>query len=265
MLIRQIRSLHRCFSTVKVHFDEHYQYPGNPTNQEFTEMINESRKTYVQDTTIFKPKDQIEFNRTGELVLYEADVYKLKPVYFPYPHSAPLQAVPFFVYMYLANPFEMLWHYNNIFAWATIMSFLPMVEHYYDLRFYINRLSLLRGGKVLKVEHSNVVGNRWKSWIYIDEIHMLSADKQILLPEKGIDEKVVDEKGQLENETHIQVENFIDVGRNAKNTILSLCKDGRVYHPDILSAVLRGFEVDTSNFRINTLHTERWLEPNTNL
>ena len=44
-----------------------------------------------------------------------------------------------------------------------------------------------------------------------------------------------------------------------------LCKEGRVHNSDVLDAVLKGFEVDTTNFRINTLHTERWMEPNTNL
>jgi hypothetical protein len=123
----------------------------------------------------------------------------------------------------------------------------------------------LRGGKVLKVEHSNITGYRWKTWIFIDEINLLSQDKQTLLPEKGIDAKLINDQGQLGDHAYIQVENFVDVGRNTKNCILTLEKEGKVYHPEILSAVLRGFEVDTSNFRINTLHTERWLEPSTNL
>ena len=41
-------------------------------------------------------------------------------------------------------------------------------------------------------------------------------------------------------------------------------KEGRVTRPDILNAVLRGFEVDTSNFRVNTRNVERWFEPDGN-
>ena len=264
MILRPIRSLSRSFSTLRNYYEEHYQYPGNPSNEEFTKWANSNQKTYVQDTTIYKPKDQIEFNRTGELLLYEAEVFRIKPVYFPYPHSLMLQANPIFLYMYIVNPLHLLWNYNNLFVWASIFSFYPMVEYYYDLRFHLNKISLLRGGKVLKVEHSNVVGNRWKTWIFIDEIHLLSQDKLTLLPEKGIDAKVVNEKGELEQETYIQVENFTDVGRNFTDTILTLCKEGTVHQPEILAQVLKGFEIDTSNFRINTLHTERWLEPNTN-
>ena len=55
-MFRQVRILSRRFSTVNHYFEEHYQYPGNPTNEEFTKYFNENRKTYVQETTIYKPK-----------------------------------------------------------------------------------------------------------------------------------------------------------------------------------------------------------------
>ena len=107
-MFRQVRILSRRFSTVNHYFEEHYQYPGNPTNEEFTKYFNENRKTYVQETTIYKPKDQIEFDRTGELVLYECDVYQTKPIYFHFPTCLPMIAVPFNLYMYLENPFGLL-------------------------------------------------------------------------------------------------------------------------------------------------------------
>ena len=139
MILRPIRSLSRSFSTLRNYYEEHYQYPGNPSNEEFTKWANSNQKTYVQDTTIYKPKDQIEFNRTGELLLYEAEVFRIKPVYFPYPHSLMLQANPIFLYMYIVNPLHLLWNYNNLFVWASIFSFYPMVEYYYDLRFHLNQ------------------------------------------------------------------------------------------------------------------------------
>ena len=263
-MLRQVRVLSRFFTTVRPYYDEHYQYPGNPTNEDYTQWANQDLKSYKQDTTLFKPKDQIEFNRVGELVLYEADVYKINPIYFPYPHCLPSLLIPLNLYMYLENPLGWLWNAESFFYWAAAFSAYPLFEYIHNLRYHINRLTLLRGGTVLKIDHSNISGLRWKTWIYIDEIHLLSQDKQTLLPEKGIDAKVVNDQGQLANDTFIQVENFIDVGRNMPDQILTLSKEGRVHHPDILSAVLRGFEIDTSNFRINTLHTERWFEPTVN-
>lgn len=128
----------------------------------------------------------------------------------------------------------------------------------------MRRLWLLRGGKVLKVEHSGITGLRWHSWIFIDEINLLTPDHQLLEEDKGINAKPLDERGSLKYETHFQVDNFVDAGRNMEDQVLMLCKEGKVHNPDIFEAVMKGFEVDTTNFRVNTLHVERWLEPNTN-
>ncbi|CAG9316512.1 unnamed protein product [Blepharisma stoltei] len=264
MLRRVAASCLRRFSTVSPYYEEHYQYIGNPDLEEFQKFMLGERKKLVQDTTIFKPKEQIEFNRTGELLLYEAEPFRLKDVLTPYPYSVWSWSMPSFLYMYFANPFGLTWLYNDLFLLAGLWGWYPQVEYVFNLRYHINRLWLLRGGKVLKVEHSNVTGYRWKSWIFIDEINLLTEDKKKLEPEKGINAKILDDNNQLKAETHIQVDNFVDVGRNMQDHILVLCKDGQVHNPEILDAVLKGFEVDTSNFRINTLHTERWLEPNTN-
>mmetsp|Transcript_8337 Transcript_8337/g.8237 ORF Transcript_8337/g.8237 Transcript_8337/m.8237 type:complete len:266 (+) Transcript_8337:24-821(+) len=264
MLRSVVASSLRRFSTVSPYYEEHYQYIGNPSEEEFRKFMLGERKALVQDTTVFKPKEQIEFNRTGELLLYEAEPFRLKDVLAPYPYAVWSWSMPSFLYMYFANPFGLLWLQNDLFLLAGLWAWYPQVEYVFNLRYCINRLWLLRGGKVLKVEHSNVTGYRWKSWIFIDEINLLTEDKKRLEPEKGINATVLDENKQLKAETHIQVDNFVDVGRNMQNHVLVLCKDGQVHSPEILEAVLKGFEVDTSNFRINTLHTERWLEPNTN-
>ena len=109
------------------------------------------------------------------------------------------------------------------------------------------------------------MGSRWNTWIFIDEINLISRDFKRLEPEKGLNVRLIDDEGNLVGETQIQVDNFVDIGRNMENHVLTLCKEGTVYHPEILSAVLKGFEIDTSNFRINTLHIERWFEPNNNI
>lgn len=265
MLRRLITSSARSFTTVTPYYEEHYQYPGNPEMQDFKKFMIEERKPLVQDTTIFKPKEQIEFNRTGELLLYEVEPYRSKEILFPYPYCLFEWSAPSLLYMFFANPFGLLWQVNDWLLVAAVTSWYPHVEYLFGLRYCINRLWLLRGGKVLKVEHSNVTGMRWKTWIFIDEINLLTEDHKRLAPEKGLHQTVYDEDNQLKVETHIQVDNFVDTGRNVQDQVLILCKDGQVHNPEILEAVLKGFEVDTTNFRINTLHTERWLEPNTNL
>lgn len=264
MLRRAIPSLLRRFSTAVSDFPEHYVYPGNAESAEFSRVFGGVRKPLVQDTTVFKPKEQIEFNRVGELLLYESAPYRIKDVLFPYPHCLLELSVPWLLYMYFQNPFGLLWQTNGIFLGAAVVSFWPHAEYLFNMRYYIDKLWLLRGGTVLKVEHSTITGNRFKSWIFVDEVNLLTEDKKMLEEDKGLKAKVTGEDGQLRYETHIQVDNFVDSGRNQNDQVLMLCKEGRVHQPEILEAVLKGFEVDTSNFRINTLHVERWLEPNFN-
>lgn len=263
-IINMFRSLvRRAFSTVTPYYSEHFQYPGNPSLEEFTKYVLGERKALVQDTTVFKPKEQIEFNRVGELLLYECEPYRVKDIYFPYPYCLYEASAPWMLYMFLGNPFGLTWQYTTPFLIAALVSWYPHAEYIHGLRYYIHKLSLLRGGKILKVEHSNITGDRWHSWIFIDEINLLTEDKKLFEPEKGLNAKLL-EDGSLKYEAHFQVDNFVDVGRNVEDQILMLCKEGTVHQPEILEAVLKGFEVDTTNFRINTLHVERWLEPNTN-
>ena len=265
-MLRRLPSMLRGFSTVYPEFNEHYQYPGNPDHQEYTDYrTNKKFRAYPQDNTLYKPKEQIEFNRVGEVVLFESEPYRTNEIYLKYPHSLPILLVPYGLYFYMDNPLGLLWNWQSLVLASCFAAFYPITEHWSRLKYHISRLSLLRGGKVLKVEHSSITGQRWVTWIYVDEIHLLSQDKTIKLPNKGMDEKLIDSNGQLINPVFIQVNNFVDVGRNQRDFILTLDKESKVHNPELLEAVLKGFEVDTTNFRINTLHTERWFEPTTNI
>jgi hypothetical protein len=214
---------------------------------------------------VFKPSKQIEFDRTGEVTLYTSTPFRTKDIYFPYPHCMAYTMAPFFGYMFLINPMNLMWYYNNAFLFAAIGSFIPHSEYLFGLRYYINKLTLLRGGTVLAVHHSNVTGLKWKTWIFIDEINLLTEDKQLLEEDKGINAKVVGEDGSLNYETHFQVDHFVDCGRNMEDQVLMLLKEGTVHEPELLEAALKGFEIDTSNYRINTLHVERFNEPDINI
>mmetsp|Transcript_31811 Transcript_31811/g.5753 ORF Transcript_31811/g.5753 Transcript_31811/m.5753 type:complete len:98 (+) Transcript_31811:281-574(+) len=97
--------------------------------------------------------------------------------------------------MYFANPLGLTWFYNDMFLISAFGAFWPHFEHLYGMRYYIRRLWLLRGGKVLKVEHSNITRMRYNSWIFIDEINLLTEDKLLLEEDKGINAKLMEEDG----------------------------------------------------------------------
>lgn len=263
-MLRIAASAVRRFSSVTPYFPEHYQYPGNPTQKEFLQEMIEERRPLPQDTTVFVPREQIEFNRIGELLLYEAEPFRIKDIFFPYPQCMGVFSMFWMFYLYITNPFQWGWQLTYPILVAGSTAWYPMVEYLFSLRYYLSKVWLLRGGKVLKLEHSNITGIRWRTWVFIDELNLLTPGFKELETEKGLNAQLLNDNGQLQCETHVQVDNFIDVGRNMENQVLKMCKEGTVHQPEILDAVLKAFEVDTSDFRVNTLHIERWHEPDTN-
>mmetsp|Transcript_9259 Transcript_9259/g.17687 ORF Transcript_9259/g.17687 Transcript_9259/m.17687 type:complete len:266 (-) Transcript_9259:42-839(-) len=264
MLSRCLRRLPRRFGTTDQYFDEHYQYRGNPELKEFEAFAAEKTIALPQHQVVFKPEGTIEFDRIGTKLIYTAEPFRHKAVYFPYPHSLPWLSSVWMLHLYFVNPLALPWQFNNALILLPVLSWLPQAEYLFNFRYYISKIQLMRGGEALRIEHQNILKLRWRTWIFIDEINLLTPNFLELEPNKGADVELVSEDGQLKYETHIEVDNFVDVGRNMENQVLMLIKEGTVHDPKILNAVLRGFKVDTSDFVINTLHTERWLEPNFN-
>ena len=58
---------------------------------------------------------------------------------------------------------------------------------------------------------------KWKAWIFIDEINLLTQDKKMLEEDKGANAQILDESGALVDETHFQVDYFVDVGRTVRD------------------------------------------------
>lgn len=264
MLTRCLRRLPRRFGTTEPYFDEHYQYLGNPELKDFEALMVPIPKKIPQHEVVYKPEGLIEFDRIGTRLLYTSAPFRHKDVVFPYPQSLPWLSSVWMLHLYFVNPLSLPWQYNNTFLLLPILSWIPQAEYLFNFRYYITKIQLMRGGESLRLEHTNIMQLRWRSWIFIDEISVMTPDHKELEPNKGADVELIGEDGQLKYETHIQVDNFVDVGRNMENQVLKLIKEGTVYDPKILNAVLRGFKVDTTDFVINTLHTERWLEPNIN-
>lgn len=92
-------------------------------------------------------------------------------------------------------------------------------------------------------------------------MHLLSQDLKRFDDEKA---EFLTTEGKLKYEVGIQCDHIHITISNANNEVVYLMKEGTVHHPEILEQVVKGYNIDTTDFVINTEDNVRWLEPNKN-
>ena len=75
---------------------------------------------------------------------------------------------------------------------------------------------------------------------------------------------MLNKDGTLNYEVGIQVDNMNIAVSPVNDEIVYLMKEGTVHEPEILEQVAKGYNIDTTDFVINTEDNTRWLEPNAN-
>lgn len=78
------------------------------------------------------------------------------------------------------------------------------------------------------------------------------------------DEKLLNKSGQLKYEVQVQLDNFVDHAVMVQDEIIYFMKEGTVHQPEVFDMVLKGYNIDTSDFSINTEDNIRFNEPNHN-
>lgn len=68
----------------------------------------------------------------------------------------------------------------------------------------------------------------------------------------------------MKYEVGIQVDHINIAISNTNNEVVYLMKEGTVHEPEILEQVVKGYNIDTTDFVINTEDNMRWLEPTKN-
>jgi hypothetical protein len=99
---------------VKNMIDENLKYKVAQTLEE-TSLVEKYDRVY-------KPTYTIEFNREGEVLLYSCDPLKHSAVYFKYPYVFYEMLMPACLWMWVYNPLELDWYWNN--ANLFLMNFL---------------------------------------------------------------------------------------------------------------------------------------------
>jgi len=107
------------------------------------------------------------------------------------------------------------------------------------------------------------MGDRFYSWANNCEINLITEDGHDFAD--PVDEEEFQKKnGQLKYEVQVQLDNYVDHSLTVQDQVISFMKEGTVHQPEIFEMVMKGYNIDTSDFSINTQETMRFAEPNKN-
>jgi hypothetical protein len=95
----------------------------------------------------------------------------------------------------------------------SLFGMVPRIWDISDQKYLVQKLFLLRGGRVLKIETMSMSGDRFTSWFETYNSRPLTAD------EKHFDDRdeadFLLEEGQLKHNLAIQVDDMKEYGTNA--------------------------------------------------
>lgn len=211
---------------------------------------------------VYIPSEQIEFNRVGEIVLYTAAPLRDRTVYFKYPYVLFEGMIPALAYLWYMNPYEFSNGVQNAMIWACFLLAFPRVWFLKSFTKRIEKLTLLRGGKVLKVESGSYYGDKNTAWVHTHQLRPVTEDFMDF--DSRDNAEFLDDTGQLRYELCVEADNFMFRGDTIQNESLFFIKEGTVHQPELFEAAVKGYNIDTSDFVINTANDERTLEPNFN-
>jgi hypothetical protein len=139
---------------------------------------------------------------------------------------------------------------------------MPHMLYIRSLTKKIHRVYLMRGGKYCRYVMMDWFGAQINSWITNKEIHLLSEDYKRFADQEKFE--FLDSKGQLRFELGTQFDNFMYYGYTHNNEVIYYMKEGTVHEPELFEQVMRGYNIDTSDFQINTEDNLRLFEPTKN-
>lgn len=109
----------------------------------------------------------------------------------------------------------------------------------------------------------NPMGDRWYSWATNAEMHLLTEDYEDFVADVETEE-VLNKEGQMKYEVQVQLDNYVEHAITVQDEIIYFMKEGTVHEPEIFEQVIKGYNIDTSDFTINTEHNKRVFEPHHN-
>ena len=211
---------------------------------------------------VYKPTHTIEFNRTGEVVVFTSSPFKQRPIFNVYPYALFEMCIPANLYMFYMNPLHLSWEFRYSFIPLCFFLCFPRVWYIWSFNRRIEKMSLLRGGKVVKLEGRTIYGDIHYAWVHTKEFRPITEDF------KNFDDRdnaeFLDEKGDLKYELAVECDRYVFQGTTYDNENIFFLKEGTVHQPELFEAIVKGYNIDTSDFTINTAHNDRAYEPSYN-
>lgn len=228
------------------------------------ELTQRTAKYLERTDKVYKPSHTLEFNRDGELLLYSCDNVKNSTVYLKYPYVMYDAMIPLAFYAFFINPFGWSWQVTSFLLYGmSAFAWMPHVLYWKHLEKKIHKLFLLRGGKYVRIWTQNPMGDRFYSWAHICEFNLLTESYEDFA-EPVEDEQFLTKAGQLKYEVQVQLDNYVDHAVMVQDETIYFMKEGTVHQPEVFEMVLKGYNIDTSDFVVNTDHSLRFNEPNHN-
>lgn len=84
--------------------------------------------------------------------------------------------IPLAIFNYLYDPFDLWYYFNSWAMWGSFFAVTPRMWYFSDLKYMINKMFLLRGGRVLKIETMSISGERYTHWFETFTVRPLTAD-----------------------------------------------------------------------------------------
>lgn len=155
----------------------------------------------------------------------------------------------------------MAWYARHALIYMTC--FFGWFPHYFYLRGIsrkIHKIYLMKGGKYCRLELNEYYGEQHNSWITITDLHLLNKEQ------KRYDDSYdfLNKKGQLQHEVAVELDFFFYWGTPLNNEVIYFMKEGTVHQPEVFEQVLKGYNIDDTDYEINTEDNIRWLEPSKN-
>jgi hypothetical protein len=228
------------------------------------ELAQRTSKYLERTDKVYKPSETMTFNREGEMLLYSCDNIKHSTVYFKYPYCLLDATIPMSWYFFFINPFNMSWQFTlSFFYAANCLAWLPHVMYWKHLDKKIHQLFLLKGGKYCRIRTQNPMGDTYYNWVHNCEMRLLTEDYEDFA--HPVDEEAFLKKnGQLKYELQVQLDHYMDQTITVQDETIFFMKEGTVHQPEVFEMVMKGYNIDCSDFEINTAHNVRFKEPNDN-